>query len=209
MNQTIATLSPQPPIQTTTPIAPPNLSLYWDLHINRNKLSALNFFKKVSAGLCVYSPNVEKLYSHFEVVLPKDNQKEHLIILPNPYNFNNGFNHISEKYLINTGILLLPGECIHKNGIIIAIPKHKKNTYRLLPLPIGGQLVINRFKEKYQTPFLPVLLNPDLRNFHSHRPFIHLFRIRLNEYDELPLSIKSEITMTIRNKLSYLNKHSG
>ncbi|MCX4030051.1 hypothetical protein H0A36_01710 [Endozoicomonas sp. SM1973] len=208
MTQTIAVISPQASSKATTPIASPNINLYWDLNINRNKLSALHFFKQLTTGFCVYSPNVEKLYSHFEVVLPKDNH-EHLIILPNPYIFNNSFNHINEKHLINTGILLLPGECLNKKGIIIAVPKNKKNTFRLLPLHIGGQVVINRFREKHNLPFLPVLLNPDLRGFQSQRPFIHLFRLRFtgDEHDELPLPTQQAITKTIHNKLTYLGSH--
>lgn len=198
MNQSIASILPTQP-------AIPSFNLYWDLTHNTNKLSALSFFKHIAAGFCVYSPNVEKLYSHFEVVLPKES-KEHLIILPDPYTFHDTFNHINEKYLVNTGILLIPGECINKHGIIIAIPKTKKKTYRLLPFRIGSQLVLNRFKEKSQSAFLPILLNPDLRGFHSARPFIHLFRLRLDEIDELSSSEKIEISTSISNKLSHLNK---
>lgn len=180
---------------------PENPDLYWDLSALRNKKKAVSFFQNVSTGFCVYSPSVAKLYSNFEVIL-SNMDRSGLIVLPNPYAFHDTFNRVCDTSIKKTGISLFPGEAINRDGFIVSIPigKQRRNHHLELEAAVG---FLNRlYQKRYGTPFLPVLLNGDLKEFKSNTPYLHLHRFdptKLTEFSEFE---RNDICSTILDRFS-------
>ncbi len=179
-------------------MAKQNADLHWDLGHVVHKSRAINFFKLVSSAFCVYSPSVRKLYSNYEVVLPNDFERG-LVVLPDPYNFHDTFNEINAEAVRKTGIRLIPGDCLGRKGLYLALPMKKDGAvkHRLVPLDEAISLLDRLYLKQTGAPFLPILLKGDLREFRASTPYLHLHSLVPQKLNELSSFQQADISQTI------------
>jgi len=179
-----------------------NTDLIWKLdQINAVNL-ATDFIKRFENKLCVYSPSVSQLYSNYSIFFPED-ARQSMVVLPDPYAFQDTFSRISSDAVQPTGLHLVPGETIQRQGLhlIMAVQKSYKASLPV-PFPQGIRQLLKRFSG--QDPFLPVLVRGDLREFDPKVPCLHLHRLRLPLIQNLSPLEKQNIKNVITHKVMAL-----
>lgn len=163
----------QPSSPGTSP-APANEHLVWDLSRLSDFVKANRFVMGFRTSLCVYSPPVEQLYTNYDLVVPKDNERK-LIILPNPHAHHDTFNHINADAVVPTNVFITPTA---EGKLQLMLPM-KGGRWHMIALGRG----LNALQEKLGTdePFLPVITKGDLRELSPSRPMLHLHRILLHK----------------------------
>ncbi|MGI0115761.1 hypothetical protein [Zooshikella sp. RANM57] len=183
-----------------------NPDLFWDISSITNKSKAIHFFQSVSSSFCVYSPTVEKIYSNFEVILPRDHNSG-LIVLPNPFAFHDTFNRVNEEAIKSTGILLFPGEVFQRKGLIICLTQAKTKKIQHIELDSASIFLNRLYLRRFNTPFLPILLNGDLKEFKANSPYLHLHRFDPTAVTELSQFEIKSISNTINERFQAMIKN--
>jgi len=176
-----------------------NNDLIWGLEHITQQQNAFDFVKRFENKLCVYSPTVNQLYSNYNIFFPEDQQKS-MVVLPDPYAFHDTFNHIPEEAIQATGLHIVPGETINRQGLYIVISQNQKNV-RSIPIPFkeGLRQILKRFNGN--DPFLPVLKKGDLREFDSNMPCLHLHRLRMSALSSMSTLERQGIKNVISEKI--------
>lgn len=175
--------------------------LIWRLSHFNNHRRAIRFVKQFQDTLCVYSGPVEQLYTNFEISVPEQDDRS-LIILPNPYAYHDTFNGIPAEAVKETGITIIPGDLLGKEGLYMTLPMRNRDGKRVtrnVPLKVGLLTLIRH--EKPEAPFLPVITKGDLRSFRKDDPCLHLQRIVPREITERSVMEVSSIRRVIIEKL--------
>ncbi len=175
-----------------------NKDLVWDLETFRKRQRAKELILAVENQLCVFSNSVEQLYTAYDIFFPKEESRK-LVILPNPYAPHDTFHGIPASAVKSTGIFLVGGhnEASPAADLQMMIPiSREKRKFRRVPLGVGLKLING--KRTAETPFLPVLMKGDLREFNQNTPCVHLHSLHLEQVkmlSELELrSIKDVVT---------------
>ncbi len=164
-------------------LATDNKDLVWDLDSFKQRQRAIDFVMGFENKLCVYSNSVEQLYTNYNLFFPKEENRK-LVILPNPYAHHDNFNGIPEDAVQATGLHVIPGEMVGKQGAFLTIPfKSGKTSYRSVPLQIGLR-VVNQHRPPNK-PLLPILMKGDLRELNANTPCLHLHTLILDKIDKL------------------------
>lgn len=174
--------------------------LIWQLNHFDNHQRAIRFVKQFQETLCVFSGPVSQLYTNYEISVPEADDRS-LIILPNPYAYHDTFNGIPENSVKPTGINIIPGDLVGKEGLHITLPMLRNGERVVRPVPLKAGLWALMKREKEDAPFLPVITKGDLRAFRKDDPCLHLHRIipaRLTERSRMEVS---SIQRVIREKL--------
>ena len=184
-----------------------NADLVWDLNKISKHQQAMNFVKKFENKLCVFSNTVEQLYTNYSIFFPEDSGRQ-MVILPDPYAFHDTFHHLKDDAVQSTGLHIIPGNLIGKQGLYLVI-SHKDKNVRSVPIPFqeGMRQILRRSHS--DDPFLPVLMKGDLREFNDQLPCLHLHRLRLNKLDSLSELERSGIKSVITDKLMKLYQESS
>lgn len=174
---------------------PPKEHLVWDLSRMADYERACRFARYFRQSLCVYSAPVEQLYTNYELVVPRDNQKQ-LIIMPNPQAHHDTFNGLNADACIKTNLFITPG----KEGDLQLLLPLNEGGWRELPLGVGLNFIQNKLGP--DVPFLPVLTKGDLRELRPSQPVVHLHRLVLHKIrDRSELEIRS-IRRVIQDNLA-------
>lgn len=176
-----------------------NTDLVWGLNHITQQDNAADFVKRFENKLCVYSPSVSQLYSNYSIFFPEDQNKS-MVVLPDPYAFHDTFNHIPEDAIQPTGLHIIPGETINREGLYIVITQKDENV-RSIPIPFkeGLRQILKRFQGN--DPFLPILKKGDLREFDSDMPCLHLHRLRLGALDNFSMLERLGVKNIISEKI--------
>jgi hypothetical protein len=175
-----------------------NNDLVWDLKTLTNRDRAHEFILKLENKLCVYSNSVEQLYTNYEILMPKD-ESHQLVILPNPYAYHDTYQGIPHEAIKATGLQIIPG----KNGLLLIIPLKKgRNKFRSVPLVVGLKLINNR--RPANKPLMPVLMKGDLRELNENYPTVHLHAITEAPLKHLSALDVAGIRQVISNRLEEL-----
>lgn len=181
-----------------------NADLVWDLDAFTHYSVAAAFVKRFENKLCVYSSSVEQLYSNYSIYFPEEEDRK-MVILPDPYAYHDTFQGVPESAIQMTGLTIVPGEIVNKQGLFLVIPfknmEGKKS--RVVPLHVGLQ-AINRSRPP-DNPLLPVVVKGDLRAMERKTPALHLHCIRLNRMDNRSSMERSAIKRVISEKLPTLS----
>lgn len=181
-------------------VAAANNDLIWDLENFNQRQLAIDYVMGFENKLCIYSDSVEQLYTNYNIFFPEDEDRK-LVILPNPYSHHDTFNSIPEEAITPTGLNIIPGEVLGKEGLYLTIPfKSGKTRYRAVPLQIGLR-VINQQRPEGQ-PLLPVLVKGDLRELEAKTPCLHLHCINLAKLGDLSGLDVSSIRNVIYDRLN-------
>jgi hypothetical protein len=155
-----------------------NDPLVWDLEKIQNRSRAIAFIMQFKKTLCVYSGPVQQLYSNYDIFLPEHEERK-LVILPNPNAHHDIFFKIPDSAVTPTGLNIIPGALIGKQGLYIAMPPKSPNEPpKTMPLTVGLHAIMKRHTA--ERPFLPVLTKGDLREFQSDIPCVHLHKINID-----------------------------
>jgi hypothetical protein len=178
-----------------------NNDLVWDMDEFKHRSLATEFVRRFENKLCVYSGSVEQIYSNYNIFFPED-QGRKMVILPDPYSYHDTFQGVPEDAIQVTGLTIVPGELIGKQGLHLTIPLKSyggKKKYRVVPLQ-SGLRAINKRRPADQ-PFLPILLKGDLREIESRIPALHLHSIRLDKLSSRSALERNGIKQVISAKL--------
>lgn len=175
-----------------------NKDLVWELDSLNYRERAHEFILKLQNYLCVYSSSVEQMYTNFEILMPKE-ENHNLVILPNPYAYHDTYNSIPERAIKATGLHIVPGE----NGLLLIIPLKKgSKNYRAVPLKVGLKLINNR--RPPNKPIMPVLMKGDLREFNTRYPTVHLHAISEAQLQHISQLEIASIRQVISERLDAL-----
>ncbi|MBU3070116.1 hypothetical protein KOI40_09815 [Aestuariicella sp. G3-2] len=160
-------------------LAVENSDLIWELDSFSQRQRAIDFVMGFENKLCVFSESVSQLYTNYNIFFPKE-EGHHLVILPNPYASHDVFHGIPENAVAPTGLNIIAGDMIGKEGLYLLIPfKGEKTRYRAVPLHVGLRVINQR--RPGNKPLLPVLKKGDLRELEAKTPCLHLHCIHLDK----------------------------
>lgn len=181
-----------------------NNDLIWNLGEKRYQERSVGFLKRFENTLCLFSGSVRQLYSNYEIhpVAANDNKA---IALPNPYAYHDTFNHVPDSAVVPTGVFITPSEAANDDGrrsLSLVYRSRKTGTYKTVPLEEGLRRIQRRFEGR--EPFLPVIVNSDLKFRNNNQPLMHLHRINLGQLDNLSQFQKHDMARSIQTKMGSL-----
>ncbi len=178
-----------------------NNDLIWDMGQFHHRKLATEFVKRFENKLCVYSESVEQIYSNYNIYFPEDEGRK-MVILPDPYSYHDTFQGIPQDAIQTTGLTIVPGEVIGKQGLHLTVPfknNEGKKKYRVVPLQAGIRAINKRRPEN--NPFLPILMKGDLREIENKVPALHLHSVRIDKLSRRSAMERSGLQRVIADKL--------
>lgn len=180
-----------------------NKDLVWDLESFQQRQRAIDYVMVFENKLCVYSDSVEQLYTNYNIFFPKEEDRR-LVILPNPYAHHDVFQGLPEDSVYATGLNIIPGETLGKDGLYLTIPFRKgASRYRAVPLQMGLD-IINKNRPG-DRPLLPILKKGDLRELDSKTPCLHLHSLNLDKMGDLSQMERKGIQDVIIDRLNSIS----
>lgn len=178
-----------------------NPDLAWDLDFIHQQ-RARDFVLQFEDSLCVYSASVRQIYTNYNMYFPKD-MDSRLVILPDPSAFHDTFSFIGHEAVVATGLYVIPGDMIEKQGLFLAnVDNNRSLGKRQVPFGAGIRAIMK--KRPDNDPFLPVLAKGDLREFEQSWPVLHLHRIRLDALADISSLDRNSIKSAITERLESL-----
>ena len=179
--------------------------LKWDLSSIHDEGQAISFVRRFEKYICVYSKLVEQLYSNYSIHVPQ-NESGNLVILPDPYAFHDTFFYLSTKAVSRTGLHIIAGEMINKQGLYLATitsqPNSNKKVLKTISFREGIRRILKNAPDS--DPFLPVVMKGDLRQMKDRLPCLHLHRLHLSKLKHISHFDRMELKRTITSKLMAL-----
>lgn len=181
---------------------PDNPDLSWDLDAFSHRDRARDFVQQFEATMCVYSATVQQLYSSYHMFFPEEWQRR-LVILPDPQAFHDTFFNIAPKAVAATGLYIIPGELIGRQGLYLAnVDENRSLGHRQVPFAAGMRAIIEH--QPPDEPFLPILAKGDLREFERSWPVLHLHRVRPRVLERISELDRHSLANVIYEKLQPL-----
>ena len=181
---------------------PTNSDLAWDLDDFSEASRAMEFVMQFEQTLCVYSPSVEQIYTNYNMFFPDDWDRK-LVILPDPSAFHDTFFHIEKSSVTATGLYIVPGQLVGKQGLYLAnVDENRGLGSKQIPFEAGLKAIMSRRPE--DDPFLPVLAKGDLRELEQSWPVLHLHRVKPSVIENMSELDRSNLRNVIAEKLDSL-----
>ena len=181
---------------------PTNNDLAWDLDDFSQAQRAMDFVLQFEHTLCVYSPSVEQIYSTYNMFFPQDWDRK-LVILPDAGAFHDTFFHVDNSAVTATGLYIIPGQLLDKEGLYLANVDSDRNLgARQLPFEAGMRVIMQ--KRAKDDPFLPVLAKGDLRELEQSWPVLHLHRVNPSAIVKMSELDRTNLTNVVTEKLESL-----
>ncbi|WP_096085687.1 hypothetical protein [Agaribacterium haliotis] len=180
-----------------------NSDLIWKLAGFNYPEQAVSFLKRFESSFCVFSRTVSQLYSNYEMQRAPGNKS--VVVLPNPFAHHDNYNDIPEEAILPTGMIVSPGEIRGEQDWLLCYRDGPSRRWKGMELAQG----LAKFHNKYgaDDPFLPVLMNTDLRKCsRKEQPLMHLHRISLKKLEQLSELQRKDIQLTINDKLKRLGR---
>src|SRR5690606_23015758 len=156
-----------------------NSDLVWDLQKIHQHQRALSFVKQFENRFCVFSSTVRQLYTNYSIFFPEEANRQ-LVILPDPYAFHDTFSHLNPDAVHSTGLHVIPGNLIGKQGLDLAISHRAKDVPSVsFPSQDGTRQLLR--SSTSTDPLQSMLMKGDLRQVNSKMRCLHLNRMRLTE----------------------------
>lgn len=188
---------------------PDNPDLAWDLDDFSHRQRAMDFVTLFEDTLCVYSPSVQQLYTNYSVFFPQE-WEGRLVMLPDPAAYHDTFFHIDPEAVVRTGLYVIPGELIAKQGLYLAnVDQDRSLGKRQIPLEAGMKAIMRQRPQ--DDPFLPVLAKGDLREFEHAWPVMHLHRLKIKVLERISDLDRHSLSAVINEKLGslFVNQHKA
>lgn len=181
-----------------------NSDLIWDLQRFAKRQKATDFLQQFANKLCVYSRSVEQLYSNYDMAVDGEDA-DHVHILPDQNAYHDTFFNVSGHSVSATGLSIIAGDVVGKEGLHITIPTKDKNGQRKIkavPLQEGLSLINDSYLSDQR--FLPVVVKGDLREFKASAPMLHLHRIQIKLLPDRSAMERDSIASAIEELLPSL-----
>ncbi|MEX1058226.1 MAG: hypothetical protein WED11_10875 [Natronospirillum sp.] len=172
----------------------------------QSRQTAREFVLNFENRLCVYSDSVEQLYTNYTINFAS-REDAPLVILPNPYAFHDTYSNINPEAVRATGLFIIPGETLKKQGLHI-IQRNRKTGELSAAVSFRTGLRKILSSQASDDPFLPVLVKGDLREFDARTPCLHLHRMRLDKLEKISVFQRSSVKNAINESLYSLYKDS-
>lgn len=176
-----------------------NSDLVWGLDDISQQQRAIDFISRFENRLCVFSGSVRQLYTNYSMQFPRSSNGN-MVILPDPFAFHDTFSHVPDDAIVATGLHIIPGNLIGKQGLYLVV-SHKDKKVRSMPIPFRSGLKQILQRCTATDPFLPVLVKGDLREFDTNLPCLHLHRIQLSKLENLSGLERSSIKKVVTEKI--------
>ena len=184
------------------PDLPENSDLAWELDDFAQAQRAMDFVLQFETTLCVYSPSVSQIYSTYNMFFPDDWERK-LVILPDVGAYHDTFYHVDRSAVFATGLNIIPGELVDKEGLFLANVDENRNLgKRQVPFEQGMRAIMRSRPE--DDPFLPILAKGDLRELEQSWPVVHLHRVKPSAIDHISDLDRNNLTNVIEEKLESL-----
>ena len=181
---------------------PQNPDLQWDLDDFNHRQRAMDFVTQFESTMCVYSPSVEQIYATYNMFFPREWDSK-MVILPDQGAYHDTFFNIAPPSVVATGLYVIPGELIGKQGLFLAnIDEQRSLGKRQFPFESALRAIID--KRPDNDPFLPVLAKGDLRELEKSWPVMHLHRVRPGVLEEISDLDRTSLYNVINEKLDSL-----
>ena len=175
--------------------------LEWSLDKIKRRERAINFFDSVHKNMCVYSQQVEQLYTSYDLHVPHDDSRS-VVILPDPYKPHDTVNSLGGKWIRGTGILIIPGSLIHKEGLAMAIPRSKNGKRRHYIYTLqDGLNIVRRIYQAHSWEFNPIVTKGDLREVRHSTPCLHVHNLSLEHTPELSSITVQSIRQVVQDRI--------
>lgn len=184
-----------------------NRDLVWTLGGNEFPEATFGFLKRFETALCLFSGTVSQLYSNYEIVhFGHDGRK--LVALPNAFAAHDTFNNIESDAVEPTGLYIVPTEVANlsapEKGLKLVYRCRKTGKPKSMPLHEGLDKVMQKYLPN--EPFLPVMINRDLKSLNGRVPAMHLHRLRVGKLNSISELMKSDISRTVLDKMNAFYK---
>lgn len=147
----------------------------------------------------MFSGAVRQIYANYNIwPITADNSK--LLVLPNPSAHHDIFQSIEDNAVIKTGLFILPGEAIGKQGLYLGQKSKDTGKLRFTTLAKGLRTIAEQMPAN--EPFLPVITNKDLRELNRTSPILHLHRLNTNKLNAVSQFETRTIRDTIEGKMN-------
>jgi hypothetical protein len=187
------------PLNHFDPLDHTDESLIWNLNGFRDHMRAVNFVRRFRQYLCVYSYGVHQLYGSYEILVPR-RQNSHLVVVPDLFSFHDTWYHLRDKALRRTGLMILPGELVGREGLYLRIPFDDGRRGRAVPLANGLRAIRRQWQEKGDD-FLPVITRGDLRAVRRQTPLLHLHHLDVRAMRDKSRFEINDMSRTIRERM--------
>ena len=191
------------------PTLPNNSDLVWELAGRQYPENTFGFLKRFETALCLFSGTVSQLYSNYEIMHFGVDQKK-LVALPNAFAAHDTFDNVPADAVEPTGLYIIPSELTkqqNKQELLLLYFSKKKNGLKTKPLLEGLEMIKNTFLPN--EPFLPVMINHDLKSLNGKAPAMHLHRIRLNLMPNVSGLVRTDISKAVIDKMRDFYKEDG
>ena len=183
-------------------LATDNRDLVWELESFKQRQRAVDFVMGFENKLCVFSDSVQQLYTNYNIFFPREESRK-LVILPNPYAHHDIFNSVPGTAVSATGLNIIPGDIVKKEGLYLLIPaKDVQTRFRAVPLQTGLRVINQR--RPPEKPLLPVLMKGDLRELQAKTPCIHLHCLHVHKLQHMSSLERQSIQRVILENLNLL-----
>jgi hypothetical protein len=184
-----------------------NRDLVWTLGGNVFPEATFGFLKRFETALCLFSGTVSQLYSNYEIVhFGHDGRK--LVALPNAFAAHDTFNNIDSEAVEPTGLYIVPTEVANlsspEKGLKLVYRCRKTGKPKSMPLHEGLDKVMQKYLPN--EPFLPVMINRDLKSLNGKVPAMHLHRLRVGKLNNVSELMKNDISKTVLDKMNAFYK---
>jgi hypothetical protein len=175
-------------------------AIEWDIHNIERKYDAYRFAKLFENRFCVYSPTVQKLYTDYQIVEPSL-ESDKIMLLPTLTADSEPYHDIEPSCIVSTDVKVIPGEIVGRKGIHLAMPDlEQPGKFKVFAFKEG---LAELKKSLYQgRPFLPVLMNGDLREFDKKLPFLQLHIINIDKLVNLSSFERNDMSNLINTRLN-------
>lgn len=165
------------------------------------------FLKRFESALCLFSNTVSQLYSNYEIVHFGCEGKK-LVALPNAYASHDTFNNVDYNAVEATGLYIVPDEItsLHCKDQGLNLIYRSQKTGKLQSMPLADGLDKLRAKYLPSEPFLPVMINRDLKTLKSNVPAMHLHRLCVDRLLTTSDLEKCDISKTVLGKMESFYK---
>ncbi|WP_067520301.1 hypothetical protein [Endozoicomonas ascidiicola] len=177
-------------------------TVIWSLSRFSQQKKAADFFDSLSSALCVYSPGAQSLYGRYSVYWGTS-QREKLVVMPDFSEHLWTIQQLDLSAAKQTGIFLIPGECVGKEGFYISVRDSQKRRI-LLPAKSGFQQIARQFQTKFGQKFCPIVTRGDLREFRQSHPYLHLHHVDISRIPSVSDMTRKDVLFMSQEKLSVL-----
>ena len=166
----------------------------------------LSFLQHFEAVLCIYSPETAGLYSQYRFEFPDEPETGGISLSSDA---GSAFSSLPPDAVVDTGIKILPGECVGGRGIYIKVPSpNALGASRTLPFAIGLKRVL-RLYGKGKKLFAPVLNLQDVKLYESRLASVSVYSIDLESLGHYEESELNRLVETVQQKLHSLFMDMG